>query len=178
MEENIEPTHIANMPMKRGGKIWRANWPMIFLVICFALMVGKIYDLQNQLDKLESEVEYVSALAENANRYAHSHYSDARLKTNWEPIVNPLDRLLQINGGTYNWNLMGQEYLNANHESQIGFLAQEVERLFPELVFEDQFGYKQIDYSRFTVVLLEAIREQQGEILSIEEKLDMICKEQ
>jgi hypothetical protein len=47
---------------------------------------------------------------------------------------------------------------------EIGLSAQELEKVFPELVTEDPRGYKGIDYSKLSVILLEAIKEQQKQI--------------
>ncbi|HEX5112981.1 MAG TPA: tail fiber domain-containing protein [Saprospiraceae bacterium] len=85
--------------------------------------------------------------------------SDMRLKKNIEPIADALTRVLKINGYTYNWNdtLRGSAL-------QIGFIAQELEQQFPELVATDDDGIKSVAYSNMIPVLLEAIKEQQKEI--------------
>ncbi len=54
----------------------------------------------------------------------------------------------------------------------MGFLAQEVEDVFPELVITDTAGYKNLDYSKLTAVLASAIQEQQGEIEEVSLKTD------
>jgi hypothetical protein len=82
--------------------------------------------------------------------------SDIRLKENIEPLNNSLEKLLQLSGVTYSW--IGQE------EKRIGFIAQEVEKVIPELVFtnnntEDKI--KGIHLDNITAVLVEAIKEQQ-----------------
>jgi hypothetical protein len=82
--------------------------------------------------------------------------SDIRLKENVEPLNNSLEKLLQLSGVTYSW--IGQE------EKRIGFIAQEVEKVIPELVFtnnntEDKI--KGIHLDNITAVLVEAIKEQQ-----------------
>ncbi len=46
----------------------------------------------------------------------------------------------------------------------IGLIAQEVEKVLPELVSEDKDGFKGIEYSKLTAVLVEAIKEQQRQI--------------
>ena len=82
--------------------------------------------------------------------------SDIRLKENIEPLTNSLEKLLQLSGVTYSW--IGQE------GKKIGFIAQEVEKVIPELVFtnnntEDKI--KGIHMDNITAVLVEAIKEQQ-----------------
>jgi chaperonin cofactor prefoldin len=46
-----------------------------------------------------------------------------------------------------------------SQDRQIGFLAQEIEKTFPEMVLTDAKGYKSVDYARLTPVLVEAIKE-------------------
>jgi hypothetical protein len=82
--------------------------------------------------------------------------SDVRLKENIEPLSNSLEKLLQLTGVTYSW--IGQE------GKRIGFIAQEVEKVIPELVFinentEDKI--KGIHLDNITAVLVESIKEQQ-----------------
>jgi len=85
--------------------------------------------------------------------------SDERLKINIEPLSDALNRILKINGYTYNWKdtLRGVD-------PQIGFIAQELEQQFPELVETDEDGMKSVAYSNMVPVLLEAIKEQQKQI--------------
>jgi len=85
--------------------------------------------------------------------------SDIRLKKNIEPLSDALSRVLQINAYTYNWKdtLRGID-------QQIGFIAQELEQQFPELVETDEEGMKSVAYSNMVPVLLEAIKEQQKQI--------------
>jgi hypothetical protein len=59
---------------------------------------------------------------------------------------------------------------------QIGFIAQDLEKIFPEMVFTDDKGYKSIDYSRLTPVLVETIKEQQKQIADISSRLQEIEK--
>jgi len=82
--------------------------------------------------------------------------SDVRLKENIQPLTNSLEKLLQLSGVTYSW--IGQE------EKRIGFIAQEVEKVIPELVFTNnntEEKIKGIHLDNITAVLVEAIKEQQ-----------------
>ncbi len=56
-------------------------------------------------------------------------------------------------------------------EPQIGLIAQEVEQVFPELVTTDSNGFKMVDYVHLTPILIEAIKEQQLIIESIQDRL-------
>ena len=54
---------------------------------------------------------------------------------------------------------------------EIGVLAQDVERVLPELVHTDKAGYKSVDYGKLTAVLIEAVKEQQALIRDLDTRL-------
>lgn len=62
------------------------------------------------------------------------------------------------------------------NERQIGFSAQEVEKLFPEIVMTDARGYKSVDYGRLTPILVEAVKEQQNQINAQQEQINELKK--
>jgi hypothetical protein len=87
--------------------------------------------------------------------------SDGRLKTNITPLQNSLDKILQ---------LQGVEYDRTDQEKhEIGMVAQEVEKVIPDLVKENSEGIKILEYQNLTSVLVEAIKEQQEQINSLKE---------
>jgi hypothetical protein len=90
--------------------------------------------------------------------------SDIRYKTNILPVSGALSSILSLHGIYYHWK---QEFKDKGFtgDRQIGFAAQEIEKLFPEMVQTDAAGYKAVDYSRMTPVLVEAVKEQQKELL-------------
>jgi Chaperone of endosialidase len=85
--------------------------------------------------------------------------SDARLKTNIHPLQFSLHNIQQLNGYTYNW-------IDKDRDSsmQTGLLAQEVQKLFPQLVKQDENGTLSVNYTGFIPVLIEAMKEQQKQI--------------
>ena len=60
--------------------------------------------------------------------------------------------------------------ISFGNKEDIGLIAQDVERIFPELVAEDGDGYKGIAYSKLTAVLIEAMKEQQNQITALEKE--------
>ena len=90
--------------------------------------------------------------------------SDARWKKNVQPVTGALDKITQLQGVTYDWRR--DEFPEKNFEdgSQLGFLAQDVEKIVPEAVRTDTSGYKAIAYEKLTAVLTEGVKEQQAEI--------------
>ncbi len=100
--------------------------------------------------------------------------SDNRLKTGITSLGNPLPALLSLQGIYYYWNRSEFPALSFNERRQVGVSAQELEKIFPELVETDQTGIKSVDYARLTPVLLEAIKEQQHEIELLKERVRRI----
>lgn len=90
--------------------------------------------------------------------------SDQRFKTNVRAIGSPLASVLALRGVRYEWNALGVRHGGAAGAGQVGMLAQEVEKIYPELVSTDAEGYKAVNYAQLTPVLLEAIKEQQQQI--------------
>jgi hypothetical protein len=87
--------------------------------------------------------------------------SDVRYKKGFEAFTHTLNKLKEITGQYYYWNQEAFPEKDFTDQRQIGVLAQEVEAVFPEIVLTDKEGYKSVDYSRLTPILLEAIKEQQ-----------------
>ncbi|MDQ5893303.1 MAG: trimeric autotransporter adhesin, partial [Patescibacteria group bacterium] len=94
-----------------------------------------------------------------------SELSDRRLKTNIQSLGSTLDKVLQLNPVTYRWNelyLKDHAGLKNSTSTKVGFIAQEVQDLFPDLITGDvdgDGGYIGVDYSKFSAVLAEAIKE-------------------
>jgi hypothetical protein len=96
--------------------------------------------------------------------------SDARLKKNVSNIDNALQMVMSLNGKTYNWRTDEYPEMSFNAGRQYGFIAQEVEKIIPEVVGTDNDGWKSIEYSHLVPVLLEAIKEQQTMIESLKKE--------
>jgi hypothetical protein len=97
------------------------------------------------------------------NASALTQSSDARLKKDIDPINLGLEAILQLEGKTYKWNDASR-----SQQTHIGLIAQEVEKVIPELVTEDENGFKAIAYAKLTTILIEAIKEQQSRIMELE----------
>jgi len=99
-----------------------------------------------------------------ANSIAGS--SDARFKTNITPIENPLQKVLQLRGVNFDWNKNAFPDRSFSESKAIGFIAQEVEKVLPEVVQTEKTaeGYKAVQYDKVVALLVEAIKEQQKQI--------------
>lgn len=85
--------------------------------------------------------------------------SDKRLKTNIRPIKSALESLDAINGVTYNWNENAVSRGMTNENRQIGLLAQDVEKVFPEAVNTAEDGYKAVNYQALVAPIVEGVKE-------------------
>lgn len=90
--------------------------------------------------------------------------SDIRLKENINTLENTLDKIKNFRGVTYTKKDSG--------ENEIGFIAQELEESFPELVETNSDGYKSVAYGNMSAVLLQCIKELQHEIQTIKSSLN------
>ncbi|MBI1934974.1 tail fiber domain-containing protein [Candidatus Woesearchaeota archaeon] len=91
--------------------------------------------------------------------------SDISLKKNIKPITNASDKLMKLEGVYYEFKI--------DNKSSIGFIAQDFEKVLPELVYNDpQTGLKYIDYGRTVAILTEAIKEQRTMIDEMGGKID------
>ena len=100
--------------------------------------------------------------------------SDSRYKKNIASIENPLSNLLKINGVRYDWKMEEFPEKNFSDKNQIGFIAQEIEKVFPEMVFTDEKGFKSVDYARLTPLLVEAIKELSLKNQKLQNRLEKI----
>ncbi len=94
-------------------------------------------------------------------------YSDQSVKENIRPIENVLERVNNSRGVLY-------DRIDNESKDNIGFIAQELEENFPELVITNEDGTKAVKYQNAVAVLFEAIKEQQKEIEKIKQILNGI----
>jgi hypothetical protein len=95
--------------------------------------------------------------------------SDASLKENVKNIENPLEKVNQINGVTFDWT---EDYIKENggednyfvRKNDVGVIAQEVEKVLPEVVATRKDGIKAVKYDRIVALLIESIKELKKEI--------------
>lgn len=95
--------------------------------------------------------------------------SDEILKENIQPLNNSLEKIMKLNVKTYNFK-SGLDEMNLPTEKQFGFLAQNLESVFPELVKlnpakkEQPIEFKAVNYIGLIPILTEAMQEQQKQI--------------
>jgi len=77
---------------------------------------------------------------------------------------------MQIRGVNFDWKRNENIHRNFSEGNQLGVIAQEIEKIIPELVKTDDEGYKLVSYSKLSVVLIEAVKEQQAMIEELQQE--------
>lgn len=111
-----------------------------------------------------------------ANSIAGS--SDARFKSNINPIENPLQKVQQLRGVTFDWKTKEFPERAFSDNRALGFIAQEVEQVLPEVVQTEKTaeGYKSVQYDKVVALLVEAIKEQQKQIKTLQLQVKQLKK--
>lgn len=91
--------------------------------------------------------------------------SDERLKANVNPIPYSLNKILGLEGVYFNWKN------KSDSSRQVGLIAQDVEKVMPELVYTGPDGYKGVNYAAIVAPLIEAVKEQQNKINFLEKRI-------
>jgi hypothetical protein len=96
---------------------------------------------------------------------AWTTYSSIRWKENLQPLTGALNKVQQLRGVQFSWK--------QNKKRDIGLIAEEVGKVIPEIVVYEDNGKdaKSIDYGRLTTILVEAIKDQQAEIRSLQSEI-------
>ena len=100
--------------------------------------------------------------------------SDSRMKTNVNTIGTALDNVLKLRGVTFYWDKT--KIPSSSDNLQYGFIAQEVEKIFPDLVTTDSNGYKTMNYIGVIPVLTEAVKELKKENEELKSTLEDLLK--
>jgi len=116
-------------------------------------------------------------------------YSDKRFKENVEPLNGCLSNLLGLK--TYSYNFIKQDIkvgdslsVNVNKENEVnynfddkkhfGFIAQEIQNSYPNLVTEDEKGYLSLNYTEFIPLIINAMQEQNAKIIQLEQEIERL----
>ena len=94
--------------------------------------------------------------------------SDERYKDNVTPIENPNEKLKQIGGYTFDWNDK-HEVFKGQHD--VGVIAQEIEKVLPEIVETRESGYKAVKYEKIVALLIESNKELLKRVEELESKI-------
>lgn len=101
--------------------------------------------------------------------------SDQRAKTNIVNLEKSLDKVLSLQGVSFNWNPEVVPIRAEKQENSVGFIAQEVEKIVPEVVVTETIEnqeLKTVEYGNLTALLVEAIKEQQEQINALKQTVE------
>ena len=96
--------------------------------------------------------------------------SDERLKENIKEIENPIEKVKQIRGVEFDWK-EGNEEVHEFKGHDVGVIAQDVEKVMPELVKDREDGYKGVKYEKMVSLLIEGMKEQQKQIEELKSEI-------
>jgi hypothetical protein len=108
--------------------------------------------------------------------------SDKRLKDNITPIKHVLEKTEKINGVMFEWDKEHTKikdnksigFQEAFSGDSIGFIAQDLEEVIPEIVFTDDEGWKSVNYGQMVSLGVGGIQEQKRRIDSIYERINKL----
>ena len=127
-----------------------------------AFVIGNGTDSDSRSDALTVLFDGTTTIAGDLNVN-----SDARLKANIISLGSTLSKLLQIDGKSYTMKK------DESEKQKIGLLAQDIEKVFPELVSESH-GVKSVNYQGLVPVLINALKEQENKYLKQEKRLERL----
>ncbi|MCD4500502.1 tail fiber domain-containing protein [Chromobacterium vaccinii] len=92
--------------------------------------------------------------------------SDSRLKKDVLPLTQSLEKINQLNGYSYRWK--------KNNERDMGLIAQQLEKIYPDIVKRNDKGFLSVSYHGLIAPLVEAVKELHQLILSLQEKFKQL----
>lgn len=99
------------------------------------------------------------AIIELNRKVENQTLSDESLKVNVVDLENSLAKILELRGVTYDWNPGAVDSLQLDHDTHIGFIAQEVHEVDSLLTYTDDLDFLHVDYAKVVPILVEAVQE-------------------
>lgn len=96
--------------------------------------------------------------------------SDEKLKHNVKTIPNAIEKVSKIGGYTFDWNDLAKDLGIGGTDTEAGVLAQEVEKVMPEVVTTRETGFKAVRYEKLVPLLIQAIKELTEKVNKLENK--------
>ena len=160
----------AGILISSGGATSTANNDAMFLIDRYN-GAGQAHDLSIAAN---GDFTIYSANAVKPSGTTWSNPSDGRLKRDVQPLEHTLDRVLQLRGVTFEY-AKPDGYLHPSGR-HTGFIAQEVQQIFPDWIGSTPDGYLTVGPNGFEAMTVEALRdlraEKDAEIAGLKERLD------
>jgi len=93
--------------------------------------------------------------------------SDERLKINIKNIENALESIINLRGVKYDWK-------DGHGKREVGVIAQDIEKEYPELIYRDENDYLTVDYPKLSGVLIEGVKELNTKIEILSSRLEKL----
>ena len=87
---------------------------------------------------------------------------------------NPIGNIMKLEPMEYTWKKGTKEYDTFGEKEEIGFIAQQIEKIYPEIVINKKDGYLSLMYNRLTSILIEGIRHQQNDLVSVNDEISKL----
>ena len=117
------------------------------------------------------KLDYAGNLTVSGDMIAFGSPSDKFYKENIQPITNALGKVNKLKGVTFDWK---ESNTLLNVKKDIGFIAQDVQEVLPNLVRENEDGKLSLRDKGIVPILVEAIKELEARIKELENNCD--CK--
>jgi len=102
--------------------------------------------------------------------------SDIRYKKNIQPLQDALKKVMSLSGYSYSFKTNEFPDMQFDSKQQIGLIAQDVEKVLPQVVYTTQNGYKGVDYAKIVPLLIEGMKDQQQMIDKQQKQIDELQK--
>jgi hypothetical protein len=103
--------------------------------------------------------------------------SDGRLKTHVKPVTNGLDVVKQLKPVYYDWDRSNPKATSFQDKHQVGFIAQDVEKVLPEVVNKGEDSYRSLEYDKMVAVAIAAIKELYAKIMGVKADQAVMARE-
>ena len=103
------------------------------------------------------------------------HASDLKWKDHITTIDDAVSKVMHLRGVEFEWRREEFTHMRFEAGTQLGFVAQEVEPILPEVVRTDPDGHKSVAYANVTALLIEAVKEQQAEIARLRAQIESLA---
>jgi len=113
--------------------------------------------------------------------------SDEKYKTNIQPLKSTIDKIMSLTPKTYDFTPLPTDQSTAQksmpksnqkeevQKNRVGLIAQEVQKIFPNLVYADSKGYLSIDYIGLIPYLIQSLKDQNKEVQELKSQLQSCC---
>ncbi len=107
-------------------------------------------------------------------------FSDNKYKKDVKEIDNALEAILKLSGKSYSWKkeVESTKGIPVSDKIEYGLNVEDIEKVIPALIHKDEQGDSSIDYTSLIPILVEAIKEQQDQIVSLQDQINIDFQEQ